>query len=104
MGVMGPPPPLLLRPAASAGSSSPRLDPSSIDYDEILQGNGIGDDNLTSANMLSGHRFKDPIDVNDDTEDPNQGDVGTTIPSTTPSLCASLNPCNATTTGGPFCR
>jgi hypothetical protein len=104
MGVMGPPPLLPPRPAAGAGFSSPRLDPSSIDYDEILQGNDIDDDNLTSANTLFGHRFRDPIDVNDDTEDPSQGDAGMTTPSTTSSPCASPSPCNATATGGPFYR
>jgi hypothetical protein len=104
MGVMGQPPPLSLRPATGVGSSSPRLYPFSIDYDEILQGNGIGDDNLTGANALFDHRFRDPIDVNDDAEDPSQGDVGTTTSSTTPSPCASLGPCNATVTGGPFYR
>jgi hypothetical protein len=104
MGMMGPPPPLPSRPAADAGSSLPSLDPSSIDYDEILQGNGIGDDNLTGANTLFDQRFGDPIDVNDDAEDLRQGDAGMMTPSTTPSLCASPGPCNANTIGGPFCR
>jgi hypothetical protein len=108
MGVMGPPPPLPHRHAAGAGSSSSCLDPSSIDYDEILQGNGVGDDNLTGANALFGHRFRDPIDVNNDTEDLSQGDAGTTTPSTTlnttSSPCASPGPCNTTVIGGPFSR
>jgi hypothetical protein len=108
MGVMGPPPPLPHRHAAGAGSSSSCLDPSSIDYDEILQGNGVGDDNLTGANALFGHRFRDPIDVNNDTEDLSQGDAGTTTPSTTlnttSSPCASPGPCNTTAIGGPFSR
>jgi hypothetical protein len=85
MGVMRPPPPLPSRPAAGVGSSSLCLEPFSIDYDEILQGNDIGDDNLTGANALFGHRFKDPIDVNDDAEDPSQGDAKMMTPSTTPS-------------------
>jgi hypothetical protein len=104
MGVIGLPPPLPPRPTAGAGSSSPHLDPSSIDYDEILQGNGVGDDNLTGANMLFGHRFRDPINVNDNAEDPSQGDAGTMTLSTTPSPCASPGSCNATATGGPFYR
>jgi hypothetical protein len=104
MGVMGPLPPLPLRPTVGVGFSSPHLDPSSIDYDDILQGNGIGDDNLTGANTLFGHRFRDPIDINDDAEDSSQGDAGMTTPSTTPFPFASPGPCNATAIGGPFCR